>query len=591
MDGTAPEASSTAKSHHTLRDYMRPHHGMLAQAFVLLLFTNALDKTIPVFLKHAIDALVGGQLAAVAKSALFVALLALGMGLVRTISRTRAFNVGRDVEYQLRADLLEHLHKLGPSFFRRMPTGETMSRAINDLSQVRAMIGFGSLNMLNSSFAYAFALAYMLSMSPTLTLWALAPFPLLILIARVLGKRMFHRSQQSQEALGSLASRVQESLAGVRLTRAFGAEVEQEQLFEQANQNALQKTMALTIIRGFTWPLLIGVASLGTFLVLWRGSGMVRAGTLTIGELVAFLAYVESLKWPTMGLGYILAVLQRGRASFNRVREILEAPPDVVDAADARSPQQHGGLRVTDLTYAYGDRRVLDEVAFAVRARSSLAIVGRTGSGKSTLAALLARILPTPSARVFLDGDDVVDLKLRELRKTVGYAQQEPFLFSDTIARNIGYSLPETTSPEARRRMREAAAAASVLEEIDELPDGWDTLVGERGVQLSGGQKQRIALARALLSEPRVLIMDDPLSAVDAKTEARILDSIEEAGKGRTVILVTHRVAAAQRCADILVLDGGRVVEHGSHTDLLKNDGAYAELAARQRLEQELSTL
>jgi ATP-binding cassette subfamily B multidrug efflux pump len=591
MEATTSQAGRTAPSHHTLREYMRPYFGKLAQAFMLLLVTNALDKTIPVFLKHAIDALVGGQLAAVAKSALLIAVLALGMGLVRTVSRTRVFNVGRDVEYQLRADLLEHLHRLGPSFFRRMPTGETMSRAINDLSQVRAMVGFGSLHLVNSSFAYAFALAYMLSMSPALTLWAMLPFPLLILIARVLGKTMFIRSQQSQEALGALASRVQEALAGVRLTRAFGAEAEQEKLFESANQHALQKTMSLTVVRGFTWPLLIGVASLGTLLVLYRGTTMVRAGSLTIGELVAFLAYVESLKWPTMGLGYILAVLQRGRASFNRVREILEAPPDVVDAPDAKSPQQHGGLRVTDLSYEYGDRRVLDEVAFAVREKGSLAIVGRTGSGKSTLAALLARILPTPSDRVFLDDDDIVGLRLSELRKTVGYAQQEPFLFSDTIARNVGYSLAETTSPEAKRRMREAARAASVLDEIDELPDGWDTLVGERGVQLSGGQKQRIALARALLSEPRVLIMDDPLSAVDAKTEARILDSIEEAGKGRTVIIVTHRVAAAQRCADILVLDRGRVVEHGSHAELLARDGAYAELAARQRLEQELSTL
>jgi ATP-binding cassette subfamily B multidrug efflux pump len=591
MEATTSQAGRTAPSHHTLREYMRPYFGKLAQAFMLLLVTNALDKTIPVFLKHAIDALVGGQLAAVAKSALLIAVLALGMGLVRTVSRTRVFNVGRDVEYQLRADLLEHLHRLGPSFFRRMPTGETMSRAINDLSQVRAMVGFGSLHLVNSSFAYAFALAYMLSMSPALTLWAMLPFPLLILIARVLGKTMFIRSQQSQEALGALASRVQEALAGVRLTRAFGAEAEQEKLFESANQHALQKTMSLTVVRGFTWPLLIGVASLGTLLVLYRGTTMVRAGSLTIGELVAFLAYVESLKWPTMGLGYILAVLQRGRASFNRVREILEAPPDVVDAPDAKSPQQRGGLRVTDLSYEYGDRRVLDEVAFAVREKGSLAIVGRTGSGKSTLAALLARILPTPSDRVFLDDDDIVGLRLSELRKTVGYAQQEPFLFSDTIARNVGYSLAETTSPEAKRRMREAARAASVLDEIDELPDGWDTLVGERGVQLSGGQKQRIALARALLSEPRVLIMDDPLSAVDAKTEARILDSIEEAGKGRTVIIVTHRVAAAQRCADILVLDRGRVVEHGSHAELLARDGAYAELAARQRLEQELSTL
>ncbi len=576
---------------HTLSQYLRPHRAKLAQGFFLLLITNGLDKTIPVFLKNAVDALVDGRFDAVATSAFSLAALALGMGLFRTISRTRVFNVGRDVEYSLRADLLAHLHRLGPSFFRRMPTGDTMSRAINDLAQIRAMVGFGILNMVNSSFAYAIALAYMLTMSPELTLWALLPFPLLVLIARVLGKAMFTRSQASQESLGVLSTRVQESLAGVRLTRAFGAEPEQERLFEEANQQALQKTMSLTVVRGFTWPLLIGVASLATLLVLYRGTGMVRAGTLTIGELVAFLAYVESLKWPTMGLGYILAVLQRGRASFVRVRDILEAPPDVQDSPYATSPKQEGELRVQDLSYAYGDRQVLDAVGFAVRQKGSLAILGRTGSGKSTLAALLARILPTPSGRVFLDGDDITDLRLRELRKTVGYAQQEPFLFSDTVARNVGYALAETSSPDARRRIREAAQAAAVLDEIEELPEGWDTLVGERGVQLSGGQKQRIALARALLSEPRVLVMDDPLSAVDAKTEARILDSIEEAGKGRTVILVTHRVAAAQRCADILVLDGGRVIEHGTHAELIARDGAYADLAARQRLEQELGAL
>lgn len=579
------------KPEQTLTHYLRPYATRLAQGTLLLLLTNALDKTIPVFLKDAVDALVNGELAKVAQVAVWLASLAIGMGAVRTISRIRSFNVGRDVEYDLRGNLLGKLHQLGPSFFARMPTGETMSRAINDLAQVRAMIGFGLLNLANSVFAYAFALAYMLSFSPELTAWALAPFPLLILIARLLGKAMFSRSQASQEALGALSTRVQEALAGVRLTRAFGAELEQERLFEHANQNALKKTMALTVLRGFTWPLLVGVASLGTLLVLYRGTAMVREGTLTVGQLVAFLAYVESLKWPTMGLGYIMAVLQRGLASFRRVREILDAPPDVFDQPDARSPQQRGALEVVDLSFQYGERQVLDAVSFAVQRHGSLAILGRTGSGKSTLAALLARILPTPRERVFLDGDDIVELRLRELRRTVGYAQQEPFLFSDTIARNIGYALPETSSREAMQRIREAAAAASVLNEIEELPEGFATMVGERGVQLSGGQKQRIALARALLSQPRVLIMDDPLSAVDAKTEARILDSIEEAGKGRTVILVTHRVAAAQRCADILVLEDGRVIEHGDHAQLIAAAGTYANLAAKQRLEQELSSL
>jgi ATP-binding cassette subfamily B multidrug efflux pump len=577
--------------HLTLRDYLRPHRGKIAQGMLLVLFTNAIDKSIPWFLRDAVNGLAQGRLGSVARIALWIVALAIALCLVRVFSRTRVFNIGRDVEFELRRDVLATLHRLGPSYFQHMPTGDTMSRAINDLSQVRAMVGFGTLNLVNSACAYTLALGWMLSMSPELTLWAIAPFPLLLLVARLLGRSMFSRSQAAQEAIGVLSSRVQEALAGVRLVRAFGAEVEQEALFEEQNQNTLHKNMALAVLRGFTWPLLIGVASLGTLLVLVRGTSMVRAGQLNVGELVAFLAYVESLKWPTMGLGYILAVFQRGRASFERVREILEAQPDVVEAPDARLPGRRGELNVNDLSYAYGSRQVLQDVSLTLPAEGSLAIVGRTGSGKSTLAALLARILPTPAGTVFLDGDDVTQLRLRELRETVGYAQQEPFLFSNSVAQNIGYSLPETSSPEAREKIRNAAQAAAVLDEIEDLSDGFETLVGERGVQLSGGQKQRIALARALLSEPRVLIMDDPLSAVDAKTEAHILDSIEAVGKSRSVVLVTHRVAAAARCDDVVVLDRGRVVERGSHAELLARPGAYAELAARQRLEEELGAL
>jgi ATP-binding cassette, subfamily B, multidrug efflux pump len=574
-----------------LLGYVRPHRKRLVQGILLVLLTNALDKGIPWLLRDAVDDLVAGRLAAVTRIALGVVVLAIAMGGARTVGRTRVFNVGRDVEYTLRGEVLSRLHQLGPSFFQRMPTGEIMSRAINDLTQVRLMVGFGLLNVVNSSFAYVLALGCMLSMSPGLTLWAVAPFPLLLLVARMLSKTMFSRSQASQEALGALSSRVQESLSGVRLVRAFGAETEQEALFEEQNLNALQKNMSLAVLRGFTWPLLVGVASLGTLCVLVRGTAMVRAGTLSVGELVAFLAYVESLKWPTMGLGYIMAVLQRGRASFARVREILDAQADVVEAPDARSPGQRGELRVQDLSYAYGTRPVLHDVSLALPAEHSLAIVGRTGCGKSTLAALLARILPTPHGSVFLDGADLTELRLRELRETVGYAQQEPFLFSDSVAHNIGYSLPETSSPEAQAKIRAAARAACVLDEIEELPEGFDTLVGERGVQLSGGQKQRIALARALLSEPRVLIMDDPLSAVDAKTEERILEAIETASHGRTMVLVTHRVAAAARCDDIVVIEQGRVAERGTHAELLARAGLYAELAARQRLEQELGAL
>lgn len=574
-----------------LVDYLRPHLRPVLQGVALLLLTNALEKSIPWLLRDAIDALVDGHLGSVARTALWVAALAVGMAVVRTMSRSRVFNVGRDVEYELRNELLAHLHRLGPSFFQRMPTGETLSRAINDVAQVRVMVGFGVLNVTNTVFAYAIALGFMLAMSPELTAWAVVPFPLLLLVTRVLGKRMFIRSQAAQEALGQLSARVQEALAGVRLTRAFGVEAEQERLFETANRRALEQNMSLVVLRGAMWPLLVGIASLGTFLVLFRGTAMVREGTLTIGGLVAFLAYVESLKWPTMGMGYILAVLQRGTASFLRVREVLDAQPDVVEASNPRTPRGAGALRAQHLSYGYGERSVLDDINFEAPAQRSLAIVGRTGSGKSTLAALLARIVPTPRGTVFIDDDDITDIGIAKLREAVGFAQQEPFLFSDTIAQNIGYALPETASPQAVERIRAAARAASVLDEVDDLPEGFDTVVGERGVQLSGGQKQRIALARALLPSPRILIMDDPLSAVDAKTEARILDALEAAGKGRTLVLVTHRIAAAERCDCIVVLDGGRVVEQGDHPSLLAAGGLYAQLAARQRLETELSAL
>ena len=575
----------------TLWARLAPYSGRLWWGVFLLLLTNGLEKTVPMLIQRAVDALRDSELEALQTWALAVVGFALTMAVVRTASRIRIFNVGRDLEFDLRNELLRKLQRLGPSFFARMPTGETMSRAINDLAQVRAMVAFGLLNLVNSFLAYAIALVFMLGMSVELTLWALLPYPLLILSARWVGNAMYTRSRGAQEALGELAARVQETLSGIRVVRAFGIEPEQERIFERANQTALERNMSLVIIRGFMWPLLMGVGSLGTLLVLWRGTALVRDDVITVGELVAFLAYGELLRWPTMGLGYILSVIQRGRASWARILEVLEAEPDVIEREGAHPPRRVGDVVVKGLDFAFGQKQVLDDVSLRVPAGSSLAIMGRTGSGKSTLAALMPRLLATPPGSVYLDGDDVTDLQLRPLRRAVGYAQQDPFLFSNSIARNIGYRFDDPSAPEAMERIRAAAREASVLDEIEALPAGFATMVGERGVQLSGGQKQRIALARALLNEPTVLIMDDPLSAVDAKTESHILDALERAGEGRTVILITNRVAAAARCQAVLVLDDGRLVEHGSSEELLEAGGLYAQLAARQRLEQELSAL
>ncbi|MFT3922411.1 MAG: ABC transporter ATP-binding protein [Myxococcales bacterium] len=577
---------------------LRDHLGALALGGLTLLATNALEKAIPWFLKRGVDAFSAEALDRVTWSAAWVVLCALAMMVTRTISRIAIFNVGRDIEFDLRTALLDQLHRLGAAFLTRMPTGDVMSRATNDLAQVRLLLGFGSLNLVNAVVAYLSALALMVAISPKLTLYALIPYPLFVLAARAFVRKLFHVSQENQVVLGKLAERVQEYLSGVRVVRAYAADGFEAKRFDATNQEAVQRTMSLVMLRASMTPVLMGLSTAGTLIVLYAGGVMVNAGELTKGELLAFYAYLTQLVWPTMAAGYILSIVQRGRASYARVREILDAEPVIPEPRDARAiPRRENGrfgeghVTVSHLNYAIEGRSLLRDVSFEVPAGSSLAIMGRTGSGKSVLAALLARLSPTPAGSVFLDGADVTSLRLGELRKAVGYAPQDPFLFSTTVARNIGFSLPDPDSDAGMAAVRGAAQEAAILQEIEQLKDGLDTVVGERGVQLSGGQKQRIALARAMLNNPSVLILDDPLSAVDARTERIILDALDQAAVGRTMLLITNRTAAAAHCDRILVLDHGSVAEFGSHAELLKRGGLYARLCARQTLEQELSTL
>lgn len=571
--------------------YVRPYAWRLGVGIALLLVTNAAEKAIPWLLQHALDAIIERHLDAVGSFALGVVTLAAVSWVVRTLSRVWIFNVGRDVEYDLRNEVLARVHLLGPSFFRSMPTGEIMSRATNDLTQVRLLVGFAGLNVVNSSIAFVSAIALMLAISPSLTIYALLPYPVLVLATRGFGAAIYRRSTRSQQALGALSDRANENVAGIRLVRGTGIEAHQRARFEDANQEAVRATMSLVTLRGLMWPVLMGVSSIGTLIVLWLGGQRVLDGSLTAGQFAAFNAYLGLLVWPTLAFGYILAVVQRGRASYARVREILDTEPDVIERPDARAPEGPGELEVEGLAFAHGDRAVLSEVSLRVPAGGSLAVIGPTGSGKSTLAALLPRLLPTPRGAVKLDGVDVTELSLRGLRSTVGYAQQEPFLFSTTVRRNLELALDDPDAPGAEARLRLAAAEACVLEDIEAMPEGFATVVGERGVQLSGGQKQRLALARALLSEPAVLVLDDPLSAVDAKTEAEILAALDRAKQHRTLVLITNRVAAAARADAIVVLDGGRVVERGTHESLLEAGGLYARIAAKQRLERELEAL
>jgi ATP-binding cassette subfamily B protein len=509
---------------------------------------------------------------------------------VRVWSRIAVFNAGRNAEYEIRRVLSAKLLTLGPSFYRRMSTGEIMSRVTNDLTQVRLLLGFGVLNVISTPFALISALAIMLPISLKLTAAAMVPLPMLLLVTRWFSGGFFTRTRDAQAALGEMSGRAQASIAGVRVVRSFALEDREAQAFEVVNQKYLEKSLGLARLRGAMTPILQATLAVGLLVVFWYGGALLMRHEIDKGDFLKFTLALGRMTWPLMSLGFVVGMLQRGRASYSRLAEIFSAEPDIADGP-LHPKQLAPGLEVKDLGFAYGERQVLKQVSFRLGAGKSLAIVGRTGSGKSTLALLLARLLPTPRGSVYLGGQDVCDLPLALVRRTVGYAQQNAFLFSTTVGRNIAFCLDDPDSPEASERAHRAAEEARIADEIRELPDGFDTVVGERGVQLSGGQKQRTALAAAFVSEPDILVLDDPLSAVDARTERGILDAIDRQRAQRSLVLITHRVAAASHCDEIIVLDEGRIVEQGTHEELRKAGGLYAAFAEEQRIERELQAL
>jgi ATP-binding cassette subfamily B multidrug efflux pump len=542
-------------------------------------------------LSKAIDAAVNGNAALAGRigaALIGVAILSVG---IRILSRMAVFNAGRIAEYELRRALLDQLQRLGPSFYRRKSTGDIMSRATNDLGQVRLLFGFGALNSMNTVFALASSLAVTLHISGRLTLASLSTLPVLLVVMWGFSRAMFKRQRDNQDAIGQMSGAVQSSIAGVRVVRSFALEEEEIRRFSITNEDYLEKTLGLARIRGLMFPVMQTITALGTIIVLWYGGHLMLVDELTAGNFLAFFRALTRLTWPLISLGFLTSMLQRGRAAFSRLEEVFQAVPDIVDGPLPPPVKTVGRLSVRGLAFSYGDHRVLDDVTFDVEPGTLVAVVGKTGSGKSTLAALLPRLQPTPRGTVFIDGRDVCDLPLHMVRGTIGYAQQMAFLFSTTIGRNVAYCLENPDGTIATDTVRGAARDAQIAEEIELLPDGYDTVVGERGVQLSGGQKQRVALARALLAEPRVLVLDDPLSAVDARTERAILDVIERQRTRRSVLLITHRIAAAARCDAILVLDQGRIVERGTHEDLIRRGGLYAMFAEEQRVESELEAL
>jgi ATP-binding cassette subfamily B multidrug efflux pump len=542
-------------------------------------------------LREAINDALGTEHERAIHLGLTLVVVMLGAFVVRVLSRVVVFNAGRNAEYELRRDLEAHLLRLGPSFYRKMSTGEIMSRVTNDLVQVRLLLGFGVLNLINTVFALISALAVTIPISVTLTVAALSPLPLLSLVSRKLSHEFYTRTRDSQAALGQMSSRVQSSIAGVRVIRSFSLEDAELAAFDRTNQSYLEKSLSLARLRGSLGPIMQVTVAIGILVVFWYGGTMLLEGTLDAGGFLTFNRALGRLTWPLLSLGFVLGLVQRGRAAFDRLADVYRSEPDIVDGEQAAPAVVHGKLEVRNLSFAYAKQNVLDGVSLTLEPGRSLAIVGRTASGKSTLAVLLARLQPTPPGTVFLDGVDVCQLPLATVRSAVGYAQQSAFLFSTTAARNIGFPLDDPDSPESRAKIELAAREACVHDELFALHEGYDTVVGERGVQLSGGQKQRAALAMAFVSDPRILILDDPLSAVDARTERGILEAIDRQRARRSVLLITHRVAAAARCDEIVVLEQGRIVERGTHAELVRRGGLYAMFAEEQRIESELERL
>ena len=537
--------------------------------------------------KAAIDAIRLGEADAAATSAGLILVMSVSAMAARLVSRVSVFSAGRNVEYELRSALLAQVHRLGPTFFRKNPTGDIMSRATNDLQQVRLLLGFGILNVVGSVLAILSALYVMLALSWRLTFASLATIPVLYFVTRSFSRQMFSLMRENQQALGAMSDRVLASFAGVRVVRSFAMEEQEIAAFEGQNRTYLEKSLGLARVRGSMGPVMGGVSAVGVLIVFWYGGVLLANGTIGTGAFVAFWLALMRITWPMMAVGFVAAIVQRGRASYSRIKSIFDATPDITSGDKPAPAKFRGEVRVQGLSFKHGEQQVLEGINFTVPAGSSLAILGRTGSGKSTLAALLPRLLPAPAGAVFLDGEDVCSLPIDRVRARIGYAQQDAFLFSTTVAENIASALDDRADDD--RLVADAAKEAQVFEDIERLPDGFDTVVGERGVQLSGGQKQRVALARALVREPDVLVLDDPLSAVDARTEAAILDAIERQASARTVILITHRVAAARRCDRVLVLERGKVVEYGSHDELMAAGGVYALFAEAQHLDDDLA--
>ncbi|MFK7894332.1 MAG: ABC transporter ATP-binding protein [Myxococcota bacterium] len=638
MSASNPAESSTGASatpgaetpvRHALRRlsvYVRRNWPYYLKWFFVVLLYVAAFNALPLAVGWAINGLVDpnvGREAVIERCWILFGLAVVGGGL-RFLSRQLVFNAAREIEYEIRNDLFEHLQKLPQSFYFEWRTGDLMSRCVNDLNSVRMLLGPGLLSVAQSPILFLGAFIAMSSMSLKLAILMMLPYPLFIVISRVLGAALYRRSLASQQSLAAMSNRVQESIAGIAVVKAYAMEDDQASRFAEANEHLRERQLGL-VRTSAAMPAITGLLpALGLAMVVGIGIGEIQAGNMETGDLVSFTIFARVLTFPTFIMGYSISLVQRGASAMQRIDEVLSVEPSIADQPDSVVlPEVAGRVEFRGLSFAYpadepadepageaaasptesGDAASADaangalapeapgareaallDIDLEIPAGSSIGIVGPVGSGKSTLASIIPRLYEVEDGVVFIDGVDVNRVALKSLRESIAMVPQDSFLFSMSLADNVAYGLAPDASLD---EVRSAAERAQLSRDVEDLPRGYETLVGERGVMLSGGQRQRTALARALALDPKILILDDTLSAVDAETERRIQAGLDKVFSGRTVVVVASRVNSVQNLDQIVVLDGGRIVERGTHAELIAEGGLYWRLAQEQEEEQE----
>jgi ATP-binding cassette subfamily B multidrug efflux pump len=578
------------KSLSTLWPYLRKYRGGLALGIGSLLLKDALTVSLPVVIKYGVDSLTHGfQIRVVLQLAALLIGLSLFKGLFQYWMRVIIIGISRDIEYDLRNDLFGRLVELSQDFYARYRTGDIMARSTNDLNAVRMMLGPGIMYWTETSVMLVLAVAVMAHANLRLTLVALSPAPVVSVAVILFGRRIHARFEHIQTMFSDISSRVQENLAGVRVIRAYAQEQAEVEQFEHLNREYIRENIGLARIQGAFMPLLQALIGVTFLLVLWAGGRQLMAGRISLGSFVMFNTYMGMLIWPMIAFGWVVNLMQRGPASLTRINEILHSRPIIArPKGEALRPSEYSAeIGFRNVEMRFGERTALHDINLLIHSGETIAIVGHTGSGKTTLVNLIARLMDPSSGSVTLGGVDLRRFDPEDLRRQIGFVPQETFLFSATLAENIAWGVSDVSIDQ----IRWAADVAGLATDIEGFLNGFDTVIGERGLTLSGGQKQRTAIARAILRNPRILILDDALSSVDTVTEEKILSGLTSVMRDRTTILISHRVSTVRNADRIVVLSHGSVVEIGTHEELQRRGGYYAELHQKQLLEEELEAI